>query len=203
MTIDEYAFSKCESLTSVTIGKGSVSIGIGSFAQNYGLTSVTIKGNASIDSEAFYGCEALTSITFSENLVSIGELAFYSCGALKSLTIPSGIIWQRAFANCKSLTSVTFGDGVTDIQDGAFRNCSSLKTITLGKNVKRLNIGTFKYTSISECYCYATTPPNLTDTTFDLNLVKGAILYVPNGYGNVYKNSYWGRIFGKIVEMKK
>lgn len=203
MTIDEYAFSKCKSLTSVTIGKGSVSIGIGSFAQNSALTSVTIKGNASIDSEAFYGCGALTSITFSENLVSIGELAFYACGALRSLTIPSGIIEKRAFTQCESLTSVIFGDGVTYIQDGAFRNCSSLKTITLGKNVKGLNVATFKYTSISECYCYATTPPDLTDTTFDLNWVREAILYVPNGYGNVYKKSYWGRIFGKIVEMKK
>ena len=61
------AFSGCDRLTSVMIGKGVTSIEYGAFAYS-GLTSVTIPDSVtSIWDEAFSGCDRLTSVTITSN----------------------------------------------------------------------------------------------------------------------------------------
>jgi hypothetical protein len=64
-SIEDYAFSYCEGLNSVTIGSGVTSIGYSAFEGCSGLTSVTIgSGVTSIDGSAFLECSSLTSIKY-------------------------------------------------------------------------------------------------------------------------------------------
>ena len=64
-SIGDYAFSWCESLTSVQIPEGVTSIGNGAFYDCKSLTSVQIpEGVTSIGDDAFRCCESLTSITY-------------------------------------------------------------------------------------------------------------------------------------------
>ena len=69
-SIGDYAFSNCETLTSITIPDSVTSIGNG----------------------AFYKCTSLTtSITIPDSVTSIGEYAFCKCTSLTSITIPYGV----------------------------------------------------------------------------------------------------------------
>ena len=106
-TIGEDAFSRCSSLTSVTIPD-----------------SVTTIGDC-----AFGLCESLTSIIIPDSVTTIGEGAFYECSSLTSITIPDSVttIGTDAFAYCSSLTSVTIPDSVTTIGERVFCECSSLR----------------------------------------------------------------------------
>ena len=99
-SIGAFAFYKCSSLTSVTIGDSVTSIGSSAFDNCSGLTSVTIGNNVtSIGSVAFYGCRNLTSVTMGSNVTSIGYQAFLGCNSLTSVTIPESVtsIGSRAF----------------------------------------------------------------------------------------------------------
>ena len=64
-SIDSFAFSGCNGLTSITIPDSVTSIGEGAFYNCSGLTSITIPdGVTSIGWYAFYNCSGLTSIEF-------------------------------------------------------------------------------------------------------------------------------------------
>jgi hypothetical protein len=104
--IDDFAFSGCK-----------------------GLTSITIPGNVTeIGRYAFCDCENLTSITLSDGLESIAYYAFSECINLTHIEIPSSItkIDQWGLRGNKNLTSVTIPASVTSIDRGAFDYCSNL-----------------------------------------------------------------------------
>ena len=88
-SIGNYAFSGCDSLTSITIPNSVTSIG----------------------SEAFYGCKGLTSITIPDSVTYIGSSAFSYCSSLTSVTIPDSVttISSTVFNHCSELTSITYG----------------------------------------------------------------------------------------------
>ena len=121
--INQYAFTYCDSLTSVTIPDSMTSIG------NY----------------AFHNCYRLTSVTIGNSVTSIGEYAFYSCSSLTSVTIPDGVtgIGDYAFAYCSSLTSVTIPDSMTSIGDDAFAWCDSLTSVTIPDSVTSIGSDAF------------------------------------------------------------
>ena len=88
ISIGDYAFFKCISLTSITIPNSVTSIG----------------------ESAFYRCSGLSSITIPNSVTSIGVGAFENCSGLSSITIPNSItsIGSYAFSGCSSLTSITY-----------------------------------------------------------------------------------------------
>ena len=106
--VRDWAFSSCDSLTSITIPD-----------------SVTSIGDA-----AFSYCTLLTSVTIPDSVTSIGDGAFQYCTSLTSITIPDSVtsIGEYAFLYCSSLTSVTIPDSVTSIGNYAFSGCSGLKS---------------------------------------------------------------------------
>lgn len=79
-TIGDHAFNSCQSLASVTLGNGSLSIGENAFAWCPSLTSVILgNGLLSIGYNAFSGCQSLNTITIPASVQSIGSDAFYDC----------------------------------------------------------------------------------------------------------------------------
>ena len=108
--IRNYAFSRCSSLTSITIPDSVTSIGTYAFSSCIRLTSIIIgNGVTSIGEGALYGSR-LTSVTIPDSVTSIGDYVFY---------------------NSSSLTSVAIGNSVTSIGSDAFYNCSKLKSVTM------------------------------------------------------------------------
>ena len=137
-SIEDYAFSECTGLTSITIPESVTSIGEDAFSWCTGLTSVHIPESVtSIGEEAFTGCTGLTSITIPNSVTSIGDRAFWACEGLTSITISESVtsIGVQAFNGCSGLTSITIPNSVTSIGDYAFGGCYSLTSLSIGNSV--------------------------------------------------------------------
>ncbi len=123
--IEDGAYKRCKTLTSITIPDDVTSIG----------------------HEAFCGCTSLTSITIPASVTSIGWGALCSCTSLESITVAAGNPVYHSAGNClietasKTLiagckNSVIPNDGsVTSIKDAALRGCTSLERITIPDSV--------------------------------------------------------------------
>ena len=84
--IGDWAFYKCDALTSVTIPNSVTTIGSFAFRDCDALTSVTIPNSETmIGIYAFRNCDALTSVTIPDSVTAIGEYAFRGCNALKEV----------------------------------------------------------------------------------------------------------------------
>ena len=114
VSIEPYAFSRCESLASVTIPDSVESIGRG----------------------AFEGCKSLKSVKLPSQLKSVKRSLFSGCSSLESVIIPLGVtnIESQAFCRCPSLKSISIPDSVDEISNNAFD-----KTCHLEKSEKRRN----------------------------------------------------------------
>ena len=146
--INDYSFSECSGLTSVTIGNSVMSIGDWAFSNCSGLTSVTI-GNSvtSIGNRAFWQCSGLTSIIIPNSVESIGNLAFDNCDGLTSVTIGNSVtsIGECAFYVCSHLRSVTIGNSVKSIGRAAFSGCGGLISMVIPSSVVSIEEDAFNY----------------------------------------------------------
>ena len=132
----------CRSLTSIYIPKSVTSIGDRVLSGCYYLKLVYIpEGVTRIVTAAFYYCASLKSIHIPESVVSIGSQAFDSCRSLTSVYIPESVtsIGYTAFSTCTSLTSINIPEKVTTINNSTFYNCTSLKSIYLPEGITTIN----------------------------------------------------------------
>ena len=121
--IYKYAFSGCDSLTSVVLPDGVEWI---------------------MDS-AFYGCTQLATVHLPDSLKFLDKHVFENCSSLTSIVIPDRItvIQKKAFCRCTSLASVTFNDSLKYIYDSAFAECHSLTSVTIPEAVVHLGLRPF------------------------------------------------------------
>lgn len=127
-TIGSYAFSNCDSLSTITLPNSIKSIGIG----------------------AFYDCDTLKSATLPTGITKISKLAFYHCGFLQNVTIPQSItqIEEAAFAYCSKLATISLPSNLTTIGADCFR-ATSLTSITLPEGMTTLEYGTFAQSELT------------------------------------------------------
>ena len=204
ISIDNNAFNGCSLLTTINIPKNVTSIGGYAFSGCAALTTINIPNNVtSISDGTFSGCSALTTINIPENVTKIGHSAFNGCSLLTTINIPENVtsIGGYAFYKCSALTTINIPENVTSIDILTFYKCSALTTIKIPKNITSIGKWAFQYSSIEECYCYATTPPELSSVSFEYGVKSDATLYVPARSGTVYKSSSWGNFFKNIKEM--
>ena len=129
ISIGDFAFSECNSLTSIIIPDSVTSIGYSTFSECKSLTNINIPDSVtSIGDFAFSGCDSLTSINIPNGVTNIGHSTFSECKSLTNINIPDSVtsIGDFAFSGCDSLTSINIPNGVTNIGQGAFKNCGSL-----------------------------------------------------------------------------
>ena len=115
-SLGNYCFSRCSSLTSVTIPSSVTSLGDWCFEE----------------------CTSLKSIDIPSSVTSLGEGCFRYCSSLTSIDIPSSVtsLGNSCFIYCKSLTFIDIPSSVTRLGSGCFSHCSSLESITVDKNNK-------------------------------------------------------------------
>ena len=147
-SIGDYAFTGCESLSSIEIPISVTTIGDYAFAGCYNLTSFEIPSSVTTIGEAvFYSCASLTSLS-----VAYGNTKYDSrdnCNAIietitntlvsgcQNTVIPNTVtsIGVDAFAHSYNLSSIVIPESVTSIGETAFQGCSGLTSVEIGNAV--------------------------------------------------------------------
>ena len=139
VSIGDQAFSSCNGLTNVTIGKGVVNIGNAPFQICTSLKTVAVDALNSafictngvlLNKNQTFLCEFLAgkverSYDIPNTITNIGGFAFYGCTSLTNITIPDSVtnIGSSAFCYCTGLIRITVGNSVTAIGNSAFEYC--------------------------------------------------------------------------------
>ncbi len=171
----------------------------------HGGTTYTV---TAIGAHAFDMCKSLTAVTIPNTVTNINDYAFHYCQSLTSIDIPNSVtrIGNEAFWLCMELEEVIIPNSVTTVGGYAFRNCTALGRVVIGENVTSIGLTSFYYCPyITEVICLATTPPTLydsgTNTTFMPAVYQNAVLRVPYGSHDAYRNhSYWGKFVNIVSE---
>lgn len=91
--LNDYLFTTCDSLVSITFGKGVLSVGKFCFFLCDNLKEVKFnEGLKEIGEGAFNQCHSLEVVEFPKSIVSIGDEVFYFCDKLKEVYIHKGVI---------------------------------------------------------------------------------------------------------------
>lgn len=138
--IDMYAFENCNSLTTVQIPNGVISVGGYAFHNCANLAQIKIgAGVTTIERYAIYECASLTNIVVDEN-----NTAYQSIDG--NLYTKEGTTLVQ-YAIGKTDTSFTLPDSVTTIGDDAFAYCTNLTEVHLHNNVKTIGYWVFTFCS--------------------------------------------------------
>lgn len=143
--IGDFAFFRCEALTSVNLPKRLKRIGSQALSFS-GIKSVTIPKNVVFGYYVFYACPKLTEVTFEDGFDTLGECAFYCCPALERVRLPEGLrtIPYGTFSTCPSLKEISLPDGLGRIEAYAFSE-TGLTEVVLPDSV--LSLGSCAFAS--------------------------------------------------------
>jgi len=132
VSIGDYAFRDCSSLTSVTIP-----------------SSIT-----EIKSFAFFNCSAIANLNIPASVKEIGMGAFEGCASLTQMVLPQGIpaIEDETFYGCTAMKGVVIPNSVTSVGAEAFSRCTSLISIyCFAKNAPECELNAF--TKVDRTWC--------------------------------------------------
>lgn len=143
--IGDTAFSRCDYLTSLTLGDSILNIGGYSFCATTRVTSITLGNNVSVIGERAFQASPITSITIPESVVSMGEYAF---GTSSLATVNFNAInctycgWAQNFSAFRvplsdhnNISNINIGDRVRVIPRFLFNNSNNLSTLTIPDSV--------------------------------------------------------------------
>ena len=157
--IADGAFYQCDSLTSITLPDGVISIGESAFSWCGSLASVTLPDSvAFIGDSAFYSCGSLTGITLPDSVVSIGGNPFAACGKLQTIAVSpdhpklamaDNVLFDKTekklicYPAGLDAANYEIPQGITAVGDSAFSFCHSLTSVTLPDGVTTIGDAAF------------------------------------------------------------
>lgn len=109
-SIADWAFSACQSVTTITVPESVTRIGYQAFAYCPNLETVSLpEGLSNMSSSVFEEDIKLSNVELPSAMTSLPHSGFTRCTSLTKITIPKNITssGERIFYNCTALTDVT------------------------------------------------------------------------------------------------
>lgn len=152
--VGDFAFFKCDELTSVSLPTTITSLGDYAFCQCKKMTSVNIPDAVTyIGIAAFSGCRQLSStIIIPDAVTEIGHSSFADCWNIETIKIGNSLkeIQTSSFYSCLSLKNLTIGNSVEKIGSMAFKNCGDLTDIYIPASVRYIDYEPFEDTGLNK-----------------------------------------------------
>lgn len=194
--IGKSAFNDCDGLSSVKILNPDCSIGAEAFRSCDKLTDIELPKHLRVIGDKAFHWSGLTHIEFPDSLREIGAEAFYINKLVGEIVIPDSVntIGRRAFASGSGITAVTFGTpGLVKkalttpmvIGDQVFASSRNIKTVTS----YHINPPVLQYGS------------DLAKHHFESEVYEKAVLKVPEGTADAYREAVGWSMFRNIEEM--
>jgi hypothetical protein len=203
MTVCEGAFYDCNNLTGVVVIPPCMTT-----VSGFGNTSITgVKlhdGVKEIGLNAFCGTK-ITTINLPEGLLQIGSNAF-AFSQLCDVTLPSTlqILGEGAFFVCQMLQdTIKIPESIEIIEGSVFSGCRMIESIILPSKLTQIKGGAFEGCySLNHIYCKATTPPEISDNTFNGVAKDNFSVEVPESAVSAYRSdSRWSE-FKRITSYR-
>lgn len=205
-TLDNFAFTGCQSLKTVIFNDTLTTIGNSAFNGCKSLNNIILPNSlTSLGESVFNGCTSLSNVSIPASITNIKYRMFYGCTALKTFVMSNAVttLGSQVFLG-SGITNITLSEGLTALLTSVFSGCKSLQTITLPSKISSIGDTCFSgCTNLKEIICLRNTAPTVTDSTFgtsdstytgrDTYNQNVNFLRVPqNATG--YEDSYWGSI---------
>ena len=204
--IGELMFYQCSQLDTLLLPKNVKAVGKGAFQDLTLLRELRLPETvAKIGQAAFRGCYSLAAVNIPEGIDSIAPYTFGYCEALASIKLPSSLrfIGMGGFMKCTSLESVAVPEGVDSLGMGAFMTCDALRIVHLPSTLRGMARFAFgNAEAMDSVYIAATTPPAGVPDVFS-GMPSAAVLIVPVGCVESYKNSPIFNVFQHIIELSQ
>ena len=157
--IGEYAFCRCEFLTSITIPNGVKEIAPWAFYDCKSLKSIKLSDTITVVNEyTFRKCKYLNTIFVSKSINEIeNNYVFSECESLRAIEVDEnnkfyksidGVLYDKNLTTliyCPSAkTSIQIPDSITQIADRAFCGCEHIKSITIPNNITKIGSEAFR-----------------------------------------------------------
>lgn len=210
--INVFAFCDCEQLASINIPNSLSNIEKCVFSGCKSLKEITIPNSITTISEgAFQSCSSLTDLSIPKSVTSIDGNPFWGCGNLNTISVDkenpnydsrdnSNCIIEtetnKIISGCKN---TKIPNSVTSIGNTAFGGFN-FDSFIIPNNVTSIEGLAFLSCDISEVISEIDNPFSISDRTFTNNTLLNAILYVPVGTIEKYKETDGWKLFSSIKE---
>lgn len=189
--IDSYTFTGCSLLTSLSIPRTVLKIGIQLFNGDKSLKEIKVdKDNPNF-------CD-VDGVLFSKDTT---VMYYYPTAKSTIYQLPNEtkIIRESCFNVAWNLANVAFNEGLEEIDIMSFYYVK-LTQLEFPSSLKKIGDGAFsRSTEIKKIYCKSATPP-ICDNPFDAAIYLNAILYVPIGSLEKYQEAKGWENFYTIQE---
>ena len=212
-SIGERAFTNCNNLNQVEIGSSSniMKICDNAFSGCGKLNGIQLpKTIKSIHQSSFNGCSSLTEIFIPKSVTLIGKQAFAGCDALSSIVVEDGNEVYNSEGNCNAIIhkdtlivgckTTVIPENVIYIDEYSFYMNSGLEYIEIPNKVKGIGSRAFSScNNLKDVFIYVIDPFTIDNYVF--YGLKNAVLYVPEGKIETYREKGWGDYFSSIEEI--
>ena len=197
--IGDYAFSGCQNLTQVNIGRRSKLTYIGERAfQSCGFSSITLPDDlplTTIREAAFFNCQKLEKIdlTGCYRLTTISKWAFGYCMKMGTVELPYNLtdIGEAAFEFCYDLATIRIPSGVTRIEKNTFYYCTDLTSVSTTNNVTSIGVGAFEGCRNLKNFVFPTQITEISDSTF-LGCSELTSVTIPSKVKSIGQDAFHG-----------
>ena len=137
-----------------------------------------------------------------EGVKVIGKRAFRSA-RINEVSIPASVktLGEAAFSR-SALGKVVIPDEVRYLLQSTFQDCQRLSSVTIGAGVWSIGASCFAGCPLEEIFVLADRAPICSGSAIDKGIFEGALLYVPSGCKDNYRNTDVWKLFPRIAEIE-